>query len=176
MITPNIPLTLEMKLTLFTFNALAMTVRHEITIKQLLETPTRTYDGWRLGVMRPRGKRKDYYLDIRDGSVVLPGWDIKEILTDMEASQLPERSLASGISCAFSGNACLNFVGDRDKIKALAESSIFTLHDEVKATILVHPYPGGDPDNFTLLYPDLETPHAVINRIKERINQSTLTA
>ena len=160
-------------LTLITFGGLAQTTKVEVAITSLLEKPedllryrSGPLESRRIGLMKIRGKRKELYLDIRDDALVFDGWDLP-IKID---SEVP--SARGGVSFCFSGNACYNLAGDADLIKDYVENRNLNgpTHDQVKAkVILVGVGPDGCRDDCLdrLLYPEIETGHAVVNRMKE---------
>ena len=55
---------------------LAMTHRYELEIRKTLEPEAVGYEKrlTRLAVIRQRGKRKDFYLDLATDDIVLDGW------------------------------------------------------------------------------------------------------
>ena len=72
----------------------------------------------------------------------------------------------------FSGNACFNLVGDLHVIKHWMENEIvFPIPDDARAKIIV--YAGsrnvGNDEGAQLLYPEIRTHHAVVNRIKDKV-------
>lgn len=68
------------------------------------------------------------------------------------------------------GNACYNLVGDRDAIRHAIESkAAWPITDNAKAKVFASRTPRTkcDDSETELLYPDIETSHAVVNRMKE---------
>lgn len=179
-------LILGQKLTLITISeALAHTVKREIRILSLLDPPEfrphyvgATHGRQRVGTFSERGKRTTYYLDIRPSDLVFDGWDIP-ILIDSEI-QRPE---SHGMSVTmFSGNACFNLWAETDDVlKQWIETrninDKFSARD--RASIIVVPGPGqpfSPQKEGRLLYPEIETNHAVINRIKQSRNEAGFIA
>ena len=159
---PNIKLAVSQLLTLFSIDdVLAMTHRNELKIVQVLETPefrpdyvNATRGKWRLGAYKQKGKRKAYYLDLKlDNCLLFEGWGLG-VLTDGEA---PAEFKSGMAVTSYAGNACFNLHGDPEKIKSLIDTAIIA-SDQSKAQIIV---------GNTLLYPEIETAHAVVNRMKE---------
>jgi hypothetical protein len=138
---------------------MAMTHRTEFTVCTVAPEPARVgYQGSKqcVGTVKQRGKRKEFYLDLADDDILLDGWDLP-FKTDLEA----------GGVC--SGNACFNLVGDPAAIKACIEGkAVFPVSDSAKAKIIVATGPRTvcDGSGQQLLYPDIETHHAVVNRFK----------
>jgi hypothetical protein len=140
-------------------DVMAMTLRHEPTVREVLDPSAVGYQRrkQRVAVVRQRGKRKDYYLDLAADDILLAGWDLP-FATDLEA----------GGVC--SGNACFNLVGDPEAIRALIEGkAVLAVTDNAKAKILVArtPLTTCDDSGVELLYADIGTHHAVVNRLKE---------
>ena len=72
-------------------------------------------------------------------------------------------------SGVFSGNACYNLVGDPAAIRECLETrAVFPISDTAKAKVLVNPAVRTtcDDSGTVLLYPDIDTHHADINRMK----------
>lgn len=148
------------RITLFRIdNLMAMTHRYELEVRAVLEPTTVGYEHrQRVAIVRPRGKRKDQYLDVDWDDILLDGWNVP-FKADTEESGV------------FSGNACYNLVGDPVVIKDWIEhKTVFPVADEAKAKILVSPAPRTtcDDSGTVLLYPEIDTHHAVINRYKEK--------
>src|SRR5262245_54218335 len=139
-------------------DALAMTHRYELEVRELVPPQRVGYQGskTRIAVVRARGKRKAFYLDVDADDILLHGWDLP-FKADTEGGEV------------FSGNACFNLIGDPAAIRELVETlAVFPVADEAKAKILVswtERRTCGD-EGLELLYPDITTAHAVVNRIK----------
>jgi len=139
-------------------DALAMTHRYELEIRSVLEPKAVGYEGryQRVATVRQRGKRKDFYLDLAKDDILLDSWSLA-FKTDTECA---------GVWC---GNACYNLVGDPEAIRQLIESrAVVPVTDNAKAKIIVSRTERTEPndDGLELLYPDIETHHAVVNRMK----------
>jgi hypothetical protein len=157
------------RITLVTIDEmLALSHRHELEVRSIIDPPDLV--GYhklpRVATVRQRGKRKEQYLDLRPDVIVLDGWDLP-IRVDTEGGGV------------FSGNACFNFVGDPDVIrKTLETRAIIPLTDDAKAKVLVWP-PNratcGD-DGAVVLFPDIETHHAVVNRLKSNLRAAAALA
>jgi hypothetical protein len=141
---------------------MALTHRQEIEIRSVIEPVKVGYEGrnTRLGTYRVRGKRQDYFLDLKPDTLVFDDWDV------------PFKADTEDSSC-FSGNACFNLVGDPAVIREWVETRQLnsSVGEQARAKILVWPK---ERDSLhmgegTLLYPEIETGHAVINRIKEKL-------
>src|SRR5713101_3002923 len=141
-------------------DCLAMTHRYELEVRSITEPQAVGYQNrkQRLAVVRQRGKRKDFYLDMASDDVLLDGWGLP-FRTDTEGGGI------------MAGNACFNLGGDPEAIRQCIESkAIIPVRDDAKAKIIVA---RGDrttcnDDGLALLYPDIDTHHAVVNRMKER--------
>lgn len=140
--------------------ALAMTHRYELEVR-LLRTPEAV--GWnkgktRVAIVRQRGKRKDFYLDLSCEDIVLEGWELP-FKADTEAGGV------------IAGNACYNLVGDPEAIRACIETrAAVPVSDTAKAKVIVSREPRNrcDDEEQELLYPEIDTHHAVIARMRER--------
>jgi hypothetical protein len=139
---------------------LAMTHRYELEVRQTVEPKPVGYEGRykRVAVVRQRGKRKEQYLDLAADDILLDGWDLP-FKTDTEAGGI------------MAGNACYNLIGEPDVIRRCIErAAVRPVTDAAKAKIIVGRAERtrcGD-DGQELLYPDIDTRHAVVNRVKER--------
>ncbi len=134
-----------------------MTHRYEMEVRSVLEPQAVGYEGrrQRVAVVRQRGRRKDLYLDLAADDILLDGWALP-FHTDTE----------SGV---IAGNACYNLVGDPEAIRRCIENrAIVRVSDEAKAKIIVGRCERTkcDDDGLILLYPDIGTHHAVVNRLK----------
>jgi hypothetical protein len=139
-------------------DALAMTHRFELEVRQVVTPQAVGYQGTRsrLAVVRQRGKRKDFYLDLAADDILLDGWGLP-FRTDTEGGGV------------MAGNACYNLIGDPEAIRQCIESrAAVPVSDDAKAKIIVArgERTKCNDDGLQLLYPDIETHHAVINRIK----------
>jgi hypothetical protein len=139
-------------------DALAMTHRYELEVRAALEPQAVGYQGrhQRVAVVRQRGKRRTFYLDLTADDILLGGWD-QPFRADTECGGV------------FSGNACYNVVGDPEAIRDCIESlAVFPVSDTAKAKVIVarEPRIRCDDADLILLYPDIDTHHAVINRMK----------
>jgi hypothetical protein len=140
-------------------DALALTHRYELEVRRLVEPKTVGYQGQktRLASVRQRGKRKDFYLDLAPDDILLDSWSLP-LQTDAEADGV------------FAGNACYNLVGDPDAIRRCIETqAVIPISEDAKAKIIVSRAPRTtcDDDGLELLYPDIETHHAVVCSLKE---------
>ena len=153
------PLTNGQRVTLLKIDdALAMTHRYELEVRAALEVKAVSYEGRlnRVAMVRQRGRRKDYFLDLAGDDILLDGWGLP-FRTDTEGKGV------------MSGNACYNLVGDPATIRSLIETkAIFPVSDDAKAKIIVARLDRTkcDDEGLELLYPEIETHHAVINRLK----------
>ena len=140
------------KYTLFTINILAMTSRQEIEVVAS-----------DLVIMKIRGKRGTSALrtfrEEPNNFILLDGWD------------LPVKADTDGNT--FMGNACFNFVAETPEIvRELIEKATIPASYQAKAKSLFHPKGKAsdlfNPPQGELLYPELETGHSVIGRIRAR--------
>jgi hypothetical protein len=153
-------LSIGQKITLVRISeAMAMTSRYELEVRSPIDPPQKVgYEGrnQRLAIARQRGKRKDFFLDVPADAILLDGWDVP-FKADTECNGV------------MSGNACYNLVGDPDAIRdCLERRALVPLTDDAKAKVVVsrERRTRCDDDGLILLYPDVETHHAVINRLK----------
>jgi hypothetical protein len=153
------PLTVGQRLTVLRIDdALAMTHRFEFDVRSVLEPHPVGYMGrrQRVAVVRQRGKRKDFFLDTSTDDIVLDGWALP-FKTDTEGEGV------------YSGNACFNLVGEPDTIRECIEGrAVLPVSEGAKAKIIVTRAPRTtcDDSGLILLYPDIDTRHAVIQRLK----------
>jgi hypothetical protein len=139
---------------------LAMTHRYELEVRRVFEPQAVGYaDRYRrVAVVRQRGRRKDQYLDVAADDILLDGWD-QPFRADTEGDGV------------MAGNACYNLVGDPEVIRQVIESkAVVPISDDAKAKILVARRGARtkcDDSEVELLYPDIDTHHAVINRMKD---------
>jgi hypothetical protein len=85
---------------------------------------------------------------------------------------LPFRTDTEGAG-VFSGNACFNLVGDPEAIRQCIESrAVVPVTNSAKAKIIVArgERTTCNDDGLQLLYPEIETHHAVVNRMKESLS------
>jgi len=139
-------------------DCMAMTHRYEFEVQSVLEPKAVGYEGrkQRVAVVRQRGKRKDFYLDLAADDILLDGWGLP-FRTDTEGGGV------------MAGNACYNLVGEPETIRQLIEGrAVVPVSNDAKAKILVTRTERTkcNDDGVDLLYPDLETHHAVVNRMK----------
>jgi hypothetical protein len=139
-------------------DCLAMTHRYELEVRQVLEPHAVGYQSskQRVAVVRQRGKRKDFYLDLAAGDILLDGWG------------LPFRTDTEGAG-VMAGNACYNLVGDPAAIRECIETrAVLPISDDAKAKIIVARRERTicNDDGQKLLYPEIETHHAVVNRMR----------
>jgi hypothetical protein len=138
--------------------ALALTHRYELEVRELVK-PERVgnqIQKTRLAVVRQRGKRKDFYLDLGADEILLDGWGLP-LQTDAEAGGV------------FAGNACYNLIGDPAAIPCCIETqAVVPVSEDAKSKIIVSRAPRTtcDDDGLELLCPDIETHHAVVCRMK----------
>jgi hypothetical protein len=166
-IPPN-QLRAGMKLTIISISEfMAHTQRSEVTVVSVTEPIRCGYNDekYRCGSFKNRGKRKTYYLDLKDDTIVFEGWDLP-IRTDSEV--LPGNA-ASGCYKSFSGNACFNLCGNPDTIRDYIDNrNLNPIFNPIEKGKVVHC--GGldvkDDGDGTLLYPDVEIRHAVVDRIR----------
>jgi hypothetical protein len=142
-------------------DCLAMTHRYELTVREVLEPTKVGYQDrkTRIAIVRQRGKRKDQYLDVETDDILLDGWEVP-FHADTEGKGV------------FAGNACYNLVGDPEAIRQCIEArAVLPVSDGAKARIIVARCDRTtcDDTGLALLYPDIDTHHAVVNRMKERV-------
>jgi hypothetical protein len=153
------PLAVGQRVTLLKIDdAMAMTHRYELDVRSVLEPYPVGYLGrqQRVAVVRQRGKRRDFFLDVATDDIVLDGWALP-FKTDTEGGGV------------FSGNACFNLVGEPETIRECIEGrAVLPVSDSAKAKIIVTRAERTTctDDGLILLYPDIDTRHAVICRLK----------
>ena len=141
-------------------DVMAMSHRYELEVRQTLTPENVGYQGRerRVAIVRQRGKRKEQYLDLKADAILLDGWDLP-FRTDTEGGTI------------WAGNACYNLVGDPEAIRQAIETrAVFPVTEDAKAKIIVSrgPRTKCDDSETELLYPEIETHHAVVNRLKEK--------
>jgi hypothetical protein len=139
-------------------DCMAMTRRYELEVRSVLELHTVGYEGrrQRVAVVRQRGKRKEFYLDLAGDDILLDGWGLP-FRTDTEGGGI------------MAGNACYNLVGEPEVIRQCIEShAVIPVSDSAKAKIIVGRAERTkcNDDGLALLYPEIDTHHAVVSRIK----------
>jgi len=140
---------------------MAMTHRYELEIRSVLEPKAVGYQNCeqRLATVRQRGKRKEQFLDVDGDDILLDGWD-QPFKTDTEGNGV------------MAGNACFNLVGERDAIRhAIETKAAAPISDSAKAKIIVcgAERTACNDDGLALLYPEIDTHHAVVNRMKDAL-------
>jgi hypothetical protein len=140
---------------------MAMTHRFELEVRSTVDPQAVGYQGskTRLAVVRQRGKRKEFYLDLAADDILLDGWG------------LPFRADTEG-GGVFSGNACYNLIGEPEAIRQYIEGrAVLPVTAEAKAKIIVARTERTtcDDEGLQLLYPEIETHHAVVNRMKDNL-------
>jgi hypothetical protein len=152
-------LTVGQRVTLLKIDdVMAMTHRYELEVRRVLQAEAVGYEGRlkRVAVVRQRGKRKDQYLDLAGDDILLDGWGLP-FKTDTEGSGV------------MSGNACYNLIGDPDIIRQHIETkAALPVSNAAKGKIIVARAERSkcNDEGLELLYPDIETHHAVIARFK----------
>lgn len=156
------PLSVGQRVTLLKIDeCLAMTHRYEFEIRKTLEPEAVGYEKrlTRLAIVRQRGKRKEFFLDLRSDDILLDGWNLP-FRTDTECNGV------------WAGNACYNLVGDPQAIRQVIETrAVVPVTDSAKAKIIVaaEPRTKCTDEGTALLYPEIETHHAVVSRMKETL-------
>jgi hypothetical protein len=157
--TATSTLTARQRVTLLNIDdTMAMTHRYELEIRQVQDGQAVAYEGRkrRVATVRQRGKRKEQYLDLAADDILLKGWDLA-FKADTECDGV------------FAGSATYNLVGDPAVIRICLETrAVFPISDAAKAKVLVSPSPRTtcDDSGTVILYPDIDTHHSVINRMK----------
>lgn len=139
-------------------DCLAMTHRYEFEVRNVLEPERVGYEGrkQRVAVVRQRGKRKEHYLDLASDDILLEGWGLP-FITDTESSGI------------MAGNACYNLIGEPEVIRQCIESrAVIPVTDAAKAKVIVARCERTKciDDVQALLFPEIETAHAVVSRLK----------
>jgi hypothetical protein len=156
---PTMALSVGQRLTLLKIDdCMAMTHRYELEVRQVLNPEAVGYEGrrQRVAVVSQRGKRREQYLDLAADDILLDGW------------ALPFRTDTEG-GGVMAGNACYNLAGDPEAIRQCIETqSVFPVSNAAKAKIIVARAERTkcNDDGLELLYPDIDTHHAVIARFK----------
>jgi hypothetical protein len=163
-------LTKGQKLTVIDISdGMANTIKGEITITEVLPEPraVRFGEKTRVALYKPRGGRKEFYLDTGRSTLVFEGWSLP-IVPDFDIPR-------AGGSKSFCGNACLNLGAPsidvlRDYIDNKNLNDAFT----EKAIVLFVEVGSPCDGDGVLAYPDADMTrgHAVIDRIKEKAENS----
>jgi hypothetical protein len=132
--------------------------RYELEVRSLVEPERVGYQGrkQRVAVVRQRGKRKEQYLDLEHDDILLDGWGLP-FITDTEGAGI------------MAGNACYNLIGEPEVIRQYIETkAVVAVSDEAKAKIIVarSARTNCTEEVQALLYPEIETAHVVVNRLK----------
>lgn len=146
---------------------MAHTMKQEVEVVTVLDSPVARSSyvngptvAHRVGTMKPRGKRKEFYLDIGIENLVLDGWDLP-IQTDAEVK-----------GGSFSGNACFNLGGiPIEGLRNYIENSNLNgpTSEDIKAKCIYVRPTDNVCDDGELMWPEIETRHAVIDRMKEKL-------
>jgi hypothetical protein len=138
-------LTVGQRLTLLKIDPmLAWTHRYEVEVRQVLEPHT---------VEHHESRQR---LALAHDDIVLDGWDLP-LRADSECARV------------IHGNACYNLVGDPAVIRHCLETrATLPVSNDAKAKIIVarEPITALEGEG-QLLYPEIDTHHAVINEMKE---------
>src|SRR5262249_33382935 len=106
---------------------LAMTHRYELEVRHAPEPQAVGFEKryQRVAVVRQRGKRKEFYLDLAANDILLDGWDMP-FRADTEAGGV------------MAGNACYNLVGDPEVIRQVIETkAVVPVSNDAKAKVIV---------------------------------------
>src|SRR5262249_36651169 len=150
-------------------DCMAMTHGYELEVRSVFEPEAVGYEGrrQRVAVVRQRGKRKESHLDLAADDILLDDWDMP-FRTDVEAATGADGRMKGGSIIA--GNACYNLVGEAQAIRQCIESrAVVPVTDGTKAKIIVARSErtkcndGREP-----LYPEIETGHPVVERIRAK--------
>ncbi|MFA5375973.1 MAG: hypothetical protein WC455_09540 [Dehalococcoidia bacterium] len=142
------------KYTIYAINSMCFGGKSEITITQISPKGP---------VFKQRGKRKQYYLNTDKRCAVFKGWDLPFCL-DSDPSMR-----RNGVH-TFTGNACLNFVGDTSKIRTWMEEHQINPAFDREIVLAIH------PDNLSandrreeVVFPEAVThSHAVVSDILKK--------
>ncbi len=164
----TIPIKLGQKYTIYSLSGIASTLRKEVVVKHVnwgpifrpqYQNQVESLAGtWRLGTYKEYRGRKEYHLSIcPERDLIIPGWG--HLKTDAEEHH------------SFTGNACLNIAGTVEQVKEIIDKNInenFTAFDTIIAWPKSHTeMPDGEG---LLVYPDTDSNHAVIQKMKEKQN------
>src|SRR5262249_30337940 len=108
-------------------DCLAMSHRYEVEVRSALDPQRVGYEGrrQRVAIVRQRGKRKEWYLDLGHDDILLDGWGLP-FRTDTE------------VGGVMAGNACYNLIGDPEAIRQCIETrTAWPVSETAKAKILV---------------------------------------
>jgi hypothetical protein len=136
-----------------------MTHPYELDVRRVLTPEPVGYEGQRqrVGVVRQRGKRRVQYLDLGVDDILLDGWGLP-FKADTEGGGI------------MAGYACYNLIGESEAIRQWIETkAVVSVNDAAKAKIIVARAERTkcNDEGLEMLYPDIETHHAVIARFKE---------
>jgi hypothetical protein len=139
-------------------DCMAMTHRYELEVRKLVTPEPVGYEGRRRGVaaVRQRGKRQDQYLDLAADDIVLDGWG------------LPFRMDTEGAGYGPATPVTTSSASRRRAASASKRRRFFPISDAAKAKIIVARTERTkcDDEGLELLYPDIDTHYAVIERFK----------
>jgi hypothetical protein len=136
-----------------------MTNWYELEVRQVLTPEAVGYGGrrQRVGVVRKRGKCKEQSLDLAADDISLEGWGLP-FKADTEGGGI------------MAGNACYNLIGEPEAIRQCIETmAAVPVSDAAKAKLIVARAERTkcSDEGLELVYPAIETDHAVIARFKQ---------
>lgn len=141
------------KYTVITINWMAVTVKTEVTCVTGGDLTTATF--------KEKGKRKQIQFTGKPKSMlVFEGWNI--IRVDSDTSR-------------FSGNACFNLLGTTEEVRQLIETKNLNQEVEKSKILAIEQTTKTTTQGFeeitvkeNLVYPEIDTDHAVIKQLKEK--------
>lgn len=183
MTPPSIHFVLKAAFTLIGISdSMANTTHDEIIVASLLPEPlfrprysNSTQGNWRYGTFKLKGKRKEYYLEIRtEDTLVFAGHGV--VMRDWD---LPRRNSGGGGFTVkkFAGNACINLGGTVEFIRQLVtEKNLNPAFQGHELVMAIPPLGDGtygsenshDHDDGIPVFPETPSTHAVVTRIREK--------
>jgi hypothetical protein len=152
------------KYTIFYIDSmLAMTHKQEIVITRI-DQNSRKY------IYKVKGKRKEFYLNLRQRPAIFLGYNQPFSCDTDDAFNKGELG-AFALTRIMRGNACYNFMGKADEIKIWIEENQLNPDFEKDRVLAI------EGNEEIVVYPEFNSEHAVINRIlreKEPRNENTI--
>lgn len=143
----------EQRLTLiFVSDSFGMTGQMELKLTRQMPDGRWAY--------KQRNKRKEYYFPaLKRDMLLFQGWDLP-----VKSQGHEKHDIGGGLmSYTLSGNACLNLEGmEPQAMRQFIEAN--NLNPDTDKAIIIHHKQGTE----TLLYPELETSHRIINDLKRK--------
>ena len=148
------PLAKGQKITVFMISEMmAITTCHELEVTgEIAGRPT----------FKQKGKRKQFFLYVEKEQIIFEGWGLP-FAPDSDRLHI------------YSGNACFNFAGaPAEEVKDYLENKTLNLLAKDTLAKCIHAEVENGKLKQTLIFPELDTLHAVISRMKERNEKASI--